>query len=319
MTRHKDFCCNLSIYAMNCTARKLLTTVFSISCLTVALAGAQEGSDEEGKQQELENSLSNTPFLIAVWKNDRNEIYRLVNKGADPNQTTGEGYGAIHVAIFSGNIDLILDLISLGTYVDLLDEEGNTPVHIAAMMGSREGIRALHKYKADFDTINKSGYSPFEMALLNENHYVSEYISGIDNNLGTVREEGVTPIIRLVLSGISIESWNILSEQLKEEDVNSPDSAGRTPLHHAAAHGRPDVISHLIAAGALTDVLDNEGNGPIHIAVRADSSHTIKALVEGGANPNLRDASGDTPLFTAITLGTQQAHQALSEIGAVAR
>jgi ankyrin repeat protein len=42
----------------------------------------------------------------------------------------------------------------------------------------------------------------------------------------------------------------------KASNVNVPDAAGQTALHHAASGGNPEVVKYLLNIGAQADVTD---------------------------------------------------------------
>jgi uncharacterized protein len=52
-----------------------------------------------------------------------------------------------------------------------------------------------------------------------------------------------------------------------------PEAFGLTPLHSAAAHGNPDMVNRLLAAGADPRLKTNEGKTPADVA--AQYGHTL--------------------------------------------
>ncbi|XP_065421314.1 ankyrin repeat domain-containing protein SOWAHC-like [Chrysemys picta bellii] len=84
----------------------------------------------------------------------------------------------------------------------------------------------------------------------------------------------------------------------------------RTALHWAAKHGKEDLVSLLVAAGA--DVNTRSGYTPLHIAALHGHRQVMDLLVRSyGAKQNVRDHSGhlarhylgaEKPLDSAATL-----------------
>jgi Ankyrin repeats (3 copies)/Ankyrin repeat len=69
----------------------------------------------------------------------------------------------------------------------------------------------------------------------------------------------------------------------------------RTPLHHAAAVNRPDIVRLLLELGAAVDATDDAGGTPLSTAAREHADPAIIAILErAGARPDL---------LTAVTLG----------------
>ena len=66
-------------------------------------------------------------------------------------------------------------------------------------------------------------------------------------------------------------------------DINSRDSAGRTPLMLAVVGGRDTIVALLIARGADPNASDVYGETPLHAALTARHPHIAAALERAGA------------------------------------
>jgi len=77
-------------------------------------------------------------------------------------------------------------------------------------------------------------------------------------------------------------------------------SAGRTPLHYAALHGRAAAVEELIKQGAAHGAKDNRGGyTPLHLAADAGQCEVISRLFELGADLEAVSIKGWTPLALA--------------------
>jgi len=77
-------------------------------------------------------------------------------------------------------------------------------------------------------------------------------------------------------------------------------SAGRTPLHYAALHGRAAAVEELIKQGAAHGAKDNRGGyTPLHLAADAGQCEVISRLFELGADLEAVSTKGWTPLALA--------------------
>jgi ankyrin repeat protein len=114
--------------------------------------------------------------------------------------------------------------------------------------------------------------------------------------------------------------------------VNAKDSAGKTPLHHAAIVGSVPMIECLLSLGAaidassvekLTPLLEAVWNrqdaaanaliekgakidGVLHWAARRNRTVVIETLIAKGADTEARDPQGFTPLTSAARMGGGQ-------------
>lgn len=100
-------------------------------------------------------------------------------------------------------------------------------------------------------------------------------------------------------------------------DVNAPQGDGVTALHWAARHGDADLVTALVAAGALARVGTRFGAyTPLHLAAERGSAPVVRALVGAGAIVDAKTTTGATPLMFAAAAGDTGAIAALLDGGA---
>lgn len=91
---------------------------------------------------------------------------------------------------------------------------------------------------------------------------------------------------------------------LSNENVNSKDERGLTPLWIAAAYGKLDVAELLISKGANVNAkAESTGLTPLHIAALNGQNNVVKLLLAKGAEVNALTTASETPLQLAIRRG----------------
>jgi len=83
-------------------------------------------------------------------------------------------------------------------------------------------------------------------------------------------------------------------------DLNVRNTAGETPLIHAAIHNRLAYAIDLIGQGAETGSADPEGCTALHRAAASGFTPLVSLLVEAGADTKARNLQGLTPYDLAI-------------------
>lgn len=77
--------------------------------------------------------------------------------------------------------------------------------------------------------------------------------------------------------------------------LDTPDSGGNTPLHHAAAGGMLELSSFLVEHGANVNKKNREGRTPLHYSCSYGHTAVAGRLVEAGADLDSKDKFGTSP------------------------
>lgn len=83
------------------------------------------------------------PLDIAAVRGNLEEIYALLDGGADINAPGELGYTALHEAVSQGHIDAVHVLLEFGARTDIRNEFGDTPADIASMRSRNEILDLL--------------------------------------------------------------------------------------------------------------------------------------------------------------------------------
>ncbi|KAL6845403.1 hypothetical protein ACP4OV_024898 [Aristida adscensionis] len=92
--------------------------------------------------------LSNTPLISAVLHENVAVLRYLLDCGANPDKVDNEGRCPLHIAVGTGNCEMVKLLLAKGAYIDPLSNDG-TPLHVAAGKGKAGAMKILLDHDAD--------------------------------------------------------------------------------------------------------------------------------------------------------------------------
>ena len=101
-------------------------------------------------------------LLQAARKGDSEAVIRLLDTGADPNQTGQNGITALHIAASEGDIEVAEALLRRGAFVDQMEFDGDTPLIQASIAGHIELVRLLLGEGADANVESSKGYTAIQ-------------------------------------------------------------------------------------------------------------------------------------------------------------
>jgi ankyrin repeat protein len=256
------------------------------------------------------------PLPLAISNNHAPVALYLLERGADPNQSTG-GMSALHHAVYGigqnrasglggddgsllqGRVELVKALLRYGA-------NPNARQTAPGIMGYG-GTGRNGAFEAFGWGTNRVGATPFYLAAdcSNSNPELMRILldAGADPTLTT--EDGTTPLMASAGIGWGYSPPDDAARKrmlagarfLVEEvgaDVNQANAGGFTALHAAAYKGSEEIISYLVAKGAKMDVRDYRGRTPYRLASWARNStdfyrwpKAAELLLKLGANPRL--------------------------------
>lgn len=124
--------------------------------------------------------------------------YFLLNTNADPTLRDSQGYNALHLAVHSSNIILVVHLLLLccgGTsknslHVDVADGSNRTSLHWAAYQGDLLTINALLRFGADVNKVDDLLFIPLHWAFMKGYRPVLKTLLEAGSNIFAKNDQG---------------------------------------------------------------------------------------------------------------------------------
>lgn len=91
-------------------------------------------------------------------------------------KTDNDGATPLHMAVSSGDIDMILYLLNQGCDTNSKNNEGQTPLHLSMAFTDDFIARALIAYNSDMSIADKHGNKPYDIAINRGNRNLSDTI-----------------------------------------------------------------------------------------------------------------------------------------------
>ncbi|XP_069485391.1 protein phosphatase 1 regulatory subunit 12A isoform X3 [Ambystoma mexicanum] len=210
-------------------------------------------------------------FLAACSSGDSEEVFKLLDRGADINYANVDGLTALHQACIDDNIDMVKFLVEHGANINQPDNEGWIPLHAASSCGYMDIAEYLISQGANVGAVNSEGDTPLDIA---EEEAMEELLQNEVNRQGVdveaARKEEERVMLRDARQWLNSGTIN---------DVRHAKSGG-TALHVAAAKGYTEVLKILIQAGYDINIKDFDGWTPLHAAAHWGKEEACRILVE---------------------------------------
>ena len=253
-----------------------------------------------------------------IQAGDRQAALRLIDSGANVNQTQPDGTTALHWAVYKVDRELVQALLRRGAKPDAINRYGATPLAEAARLADLELVALLLEAGADANIANEDGQTPLMLAARTGNVAVAELLvkEGADvNRRERFREQSAVMwaaaqhhpgmVAFLVSRGADLTIRAASNDQVQistEPRVQYRPTGGLTPLLYAARAGCLGCVQAMVKAGADPGRPNPDGMTPMMIALDNGYPAVAHYLLEQGANPHVWDWWGRTALYVAVTM-----------------
>lgn len=232
-------------------------------------------------------------LVYAIYHSSVRFIAALIDEGADPNWSEGDGFPPLIAALDRSDAatrsDVLELLLARGADVSQRNFNDYTPLHVAAARGDLPVVELLLANGADPNEACRIDDMelPVEVAERAGHSDVVARLRPLTVRLDweeAVAAGDVRAMKRLVAAG---------------HEIDAKDRYAQTALMRAAHAGRLDVVEWLVAQGADLDHTAKHRLSALMLAVIADHPRIARALVTAGADTTIRGSG--VPGFDDMT------------------
>ena len=133
-----------------------------------------------------------------MWAAQRCHLYivqLLIERGADPLLTDGQGYNILHLATFDGNVFLLLILLHQNIPIDTPDPSGHTCLMWAAYKGYPACVELFLQWGATVNGADEKGFTALHWALVKGNPTCIQKLIEHGSDRFAQTSDGKTPSI----------------------------------------------------------------------------------------------------------------------------
>ena len=109
-----------------------------------------------------------TALSSYVWRERKDAVQKLLDRGADVNAQDNDGDAPLHGAAQTGNVEILDMLLDRGANPNLKNKQGGTPLMWAAVYGHEDAARWLMEHGADSSLKDNDGMTARDWAVRNK-------------------------------------------------------------------------------------------------------------------------------------------------------
>lgn len=290
------------------------------------------------------NQNGMTPLMLSLRSDNKEAVWFLLDKGANPDFPTGTGNTLLSEAARNGDQELVDYLLKRGVRVEFVDPKGwfgDTPLYLAVERRHSTIVKSLLNAGCNVDFQYLLGKTCLMTAIEYDHEDIAAQLieHGANMNLQdqsletalfyavtkmnekmveALLEHGASPNVRnrqeetpLFASARTGDEAILRCLLRKGADPLIQNKHQQTALFLAADHGHASIVGCLIDAGLDVNDQDDRGNTAIFYSAGSGKTDTTKKLLENGANVYHHNVLRETPLFYAARNGILEVSELL--------
>ncbi|XP_027663298.1 ankyrin repeat and death domain-containing protein 1B isoform X2 [Falco rusticolus] len=228
----------------------------------------------------------------------RGELQRPATKPA----TTALKRTAFHFAVARSHTSAVDFLLCHKARLDMADQHGLTVIHLAAWTGNLDIMRKLIKAGADQKAKNEEGMNVLHFAAQNNSVKIVDYfLQDLHlNDLNKPDGKGKKPFLLAAEKGHVDMINNLITLKLFTPEK---DKEGNTALHLAAKNGHSEVVEILLKQWEEINDINQNGETPFYLSVEGGHEKCVELLLEAGSDINVLTQNNSSALQIAVQNG----------------
>ena len=261
-----------------------------------------------------------TALHLAVQKNDRGAMEKLLRVNTNVNQQDKEGQTPLFEAVAVRNIAMAKLLVEKGASFELRDDKKRNVLDWAIEKECAvEFIAELKALGADPATpAIENRRTAMHLAAEKNRADLIEYLQSTGLSMNQQDSNGQTPL-HIAVQAKSMAALEKLVEL--KADATIRNNQIESPLHLAATSGNVAAASALLSLPEVIRGINDHrtygsGHTPLMAAVAANQPAIIERIAAVGGNVNQTDSSNRNSLYIAVENGNVEAAKLLIRLGA---
>ena len=240
----------------------------------------------------------------------------ISNHNFDVNIADNDGYTALHHSARSGSYELITYFVHMGADIYLKTKYGNNCLHIAAFSGYLNLCKTLiDNDKFDVLIADNEGYAALHHSVRTGSYELMKYFVDMDTDIYLKTKTGLNCLHIATLSG-HLSLCEALIE-IHRFDVSFADNDGCTALHHSVRSGSYELVTYFDDKGADIHLKTKYGRNCLHIAAIYGHLSLCKKLIDNHKfDLHIANDEGCTALHHSVRSGSYELVTYFAEKGA---
>ncbi|XP_032330279.1 ankyrin repeat and death domain-containing protein 1B isoform X5 [Camelus ferus] len=277
-------------------------------------AGGAAGGRGGGSSRTRVPKHGLTVIHLAAWSGSLEIMLMLVRAGADQRARNQDGMNALQFAAQSNGVRIVEYLIQDLHLKDLNqpDEKGRKPFLLAAERGHIEMIEKLMALNLHTSEKDKEGNAALHLAAKNGHSPAVWVLLTQWQEVNETNENGETPFFLAVEGGHEECSKVLLAAG---SDINIPNKLSISALQTAARNGHASLVSFLLSENVDLHHKVEPKESPLHLAVINNHITVVNSLISAQHDIDVLNQRQQTPLHIAADLGNVELVETLLKAG----